>query len=95
MWDVNVTGDSSLVLAQTLVYAQVGADRVCEDIPLFSCFRCDSACGGEGCKGPEAVHCVDCASGYKLDKEEGEEAAKGADSLASIRAYALILQFSI
>ena len=36
MWDVNVTGDSSLVLAQTLVYAQVGADRVCEAIVFSS-----------------------------------------------------------
>jgi len=52
-------------------------DEVHSNSTHVICEKCDSACGGEGCKGPEAVHCVDCASGYKLDKQEGEEAAKG------------------
>jgi len=39
------------------------------------CEKCDEACGGDGCDGPQASHCLDCATGYQLT--EADQDSKG------------------
>lgn len=41
------------------------------------CEKCDQACGSDGCKGPQASNCIDCASGYKMAELAAGEDPKG------------------
>lgn len=40
---------------------------------LISCEKCDSACGSDGCEGPGADKCKNCANGYEIDQAEDKK----------------------